>query len=355
MDLIDRFAKSLPTKERTILKDVKNYINWEADRGESKFEPRDSDDVIIRTYLLACRNKGVNRAVLNGIASSLERFYIWLKEDGLIVKNPFEQYDLKWPFPGGNNRWLKHEAFSGSSDEREVARLRALNTLAEAINLAPDVKTMLRLALETMLEVMTLKTAWVSLKSDSGLLGPVPGPPTLPGFTLAATHNLPPSLEYAKNYFLTRQPECNCQKLLRTGRLKQGINVVECSRLKDAAGAGEKNNGLLIHASIPIFYNSQAIGVMNFAAEEWRLLSASDLQFLTAGARQLGAALERARLYDQVRTQHARLEAELELARRVQVSLLPEQLPRIPGYSLAAFWQPAHGTSGDYYNVFKLP
>ena len=42
------------------------------------------------------------------------------------------------------------------------------------------------------------------------------------------------------------------------------------------------------------------------------------------------------------------------MARKMQVSLFPDVLPEIAGYSLAAFWQPAHETSGDYYNVFKL-
>jgi sigma-B regulation protein RsbU (phosphoserine phosphatase) len=60
-------------------------------------------------------------------------------------------------------------------------------------------------------------------------------------------------------------------------------------------------------------------------------------------------------LYDLIRIQHDRLEQELDLARKMQVSLFPDELPEISGYSLAAFWQPAHETSGDYYNVFKLP
>ncbi len=85
------------------------------------------------------------------------------------------------------------------------------------------------------------------------------------------------------------------------------------------------------------------------------MLSASDLQFLTAGAKQLGLALERAHRYDLIRDEHSRLEQELDMARKMQISLFPEELPEITGYSLAAFWQPAHETSGDYYNVFKLP
>jgi serine phosphatase RsbU (regulator of sigma subunit) len=202
---------------------------------------------------------------------------------------------------------------------------------------------------------MTLNTAWISLKTDNGILDRSTGEPPVHGFFLAAARNLPPSLEKSNRYFLTRPPECHCQQLLRTGQLKRGVNVVECSRLKDAQEGKGQNGGLLFHASVPITLNKQTIGVMNFASDDWQLLSASDLQFLTAGARQLGFALERAHLYDLIRIEHSRLEQELDMARKMQVSLFPDVLPEIAGYSLAAYWQPAHETSGDYYNVFKLP
>ena len=48
--------------------------------------------------------------------------------------------------------------------QREIARLQALNRLAESTNLAPDVHSMLDGTLETMLGAMTLNTAWISLQ-----------------------------------------------------------------------------------------------------------------------------------------------------------------------------------------------
>lgn len=355
MDIIEQFATSASPKEKRILQDVKDYIKWETHRGEFEFNPQASDDVAIRTYLLDCRIRGISRSNLDRIASSLEFFYGWLKTSGWIDDSPFGQFDLKRAFFDNKHILPKHDAFSGSPDEREIARLRALNRLAESTNQSPDVQSLLNGTLETMLGVMTLNTAWISLKADSGLLGQSMDPPPPHGYVLAAAHNLPPSLEKSDRYYLTRPPECHCQKLLQAGQLKRGVNVVECSRLQDAMERKENHNGLMFHASVPLKLGDQVIGVMNFAAEDWQLLSASDLQFLTAGAKQLGSALERAHLYDLIRTEHARFEQELDLARKMQVSLLPDELPEINGYSLAAFWQPAHETSGDYYNVFKLP
>ena len=355
MDLLEHFSASTSQKDRTVLQDVSDYVKWETNQGEYPFNPQASDDVAIRTYLLDCRIRGTNRLILYRIASSLEHFYSWLKSNGRINESPFEKFNLKRQFFGLKHIWPKHDAFQGLPDQREIARLRALNRLAESTNLAPDVHSLLDTTLETMLGVLTLRTAWIALKSDSGLLGPATKPPPEHGFVVAATRNLPPSLEKRDRYYLTRPPECHCQLLLRTGQLKRGVNVVECSRLHDAMEGKKVKGGLMIHASVPITLNKQTVGVMNFAADDWQLLSASDLQFLTAGAKQLGSALERAHLYDLIRVEHGRLEQELDMARQMQVSLFPDVLPEINGYSVAAFWQPAHETSGDYYNVFKLP
>lgn len=40
------------------------------------------------------------------------------------------------------------------------------------------------------------------------------------------------------------------------------------------------------------------------------------------------------------------------IARKVQISMLPKQLPEVPGLDLAAYSQPAYEASGDFYDVF---
>jgi sigma-B regulation protein RsbU (phosphoserine phosphatase) len=47
-------------------------------------------------------------------------------------------------------------------------------------------------------------------------------------------------------------------------------------------------------------------------------------------------------------------EQELERAREIQQSLLPREIPQIPGFEVAGAWQPASTVSGDYYDVLRL-
>jgi phosphoserine phosphatase RsbU/P len=47
-------------------------------------------------------------------------------------------------------------------------------------------------------------------------------------------------------------------------------------------------------------------------------------------------------------------EQELERAREIQSSLLPKEIPQVPGFEVAGAWQPAQTVSGDYYDVLRL-
>ena len=50
-----------------------------------------------------------------------------------------------------------------------------------------------------------------------------------------------------------------------------------------------------------------------------------------------------------------RLEHEIQLARQIQKTFLPEHLPEIAGWNLAATWITARQVGGDFYDVFELP
>jgi sigma-B regulation protein RsbU (phosphoserine phosphatase) len=54
---------------------------------------------------------------------------------------------------------------------------------------------------------------------------------------------------------------------------------------------------------------------------------------------------------------HSQIEAqeqELQRALDIQQSLLPKEIPQLPGFEVAAVWRPASTVSGDYFDVVKL-
>ena len=47
-------------------------------------------------------------------------------------------------------------------------------------------------------------------------------------------------------------------------------------------------------------------------------------------------------------------EQELERAREIQESLLPKDIPQLPGFEVATAWRPARMVGGDYFDVLRL-
>jgi sigma-B regulation protein RsbU (phosphoserine phosphatase) len=84
------------------------------------------------------------------------------------------------------------------------------------------------------------------------------------------------------------------------------------------------------------------------------VFTSSDLDLLGAIASVAAIAIENARLY-QISIKEARMEQELLTARQMQISLLPGEVPQIPGWDFAAFWKPAREVAGDFYDFIPLP
>ena len=70
-------------------------------------------------------------------------------------------------------------------------------------------------------------------------------------------------------------------------------------------------------------------------------------------ADQAAVALKRASLLD-AEIKKEKLEADLDIARRIQQSALPSELPELAGYDIAGLSEPADETGGDAYDVIDL-
>jgi len=68
----------------------------------------------------------------------------------------------------------------------------------------------------------------------------------------------------------------------------------------------------------------------------------------------VSASLARKRLHDNEQRYARSLEREMDIAREIQAGFLPEQLPLVAGWDMAACFLPARRVGGDFYDAFPL-
>jgi len=81
--------------------------------------------------------------------------------------------------------------------------------------------------------------------------------------------------------------------------------------------------------------------------------AAEDLELLSTLGDQAGTALSSSRLHEEA-LERRRLEEELVVAKRIQASLLPRDVPRREGLEIAALTRPCHEIGGDLFDFLDF-
>lgn len=106
--------------------------------------------------------------------------------------------------------------------------------------------------------------------------------------------------------------------------------------------------------AVPMVKQDSLIGVLLMGPKlSEKPFAQEDLDLLTTVAGQAGIAIENARLIKE-ELEKAKLENEMNVARRIQQSLLPARSPEIPGLDIAGISLPALSVGGDYFDYIKL-
>jgi serine phosphatase RsbU (regulator of sigma subunit) len=100
--------------------------------------------------------------------------------------------------------------------------------------------------------------------------------------------------------------------------------------------------------------HGKTIGVVQVINKKGGPFTARDERLLTAMAAQAAISIENARLYEQEMQQRL-LNQELETARGIQESFLPQVVPESAGWDIGAFWRPMREVAGDFYDFYALP
>ncbi|HKO97754.1 MAG TPA: GAF domain-containing SpoIIE family protein phosphatase [Pyrinomonadaceae bacterium] len=103
----------------------------------------------------------------------------------------------------------------------------------------------------------------------------------------------------------------------------------------------------------PIISNTEVIGVFDLESDQLNAYSDDDLQVLMLLASQVAIIIEKVMLHQQL-IEKKRLEGQLEVARQVQLELLPARDPELTGYDISAYNYPTEEVSGDYYDWVQI-
>jgi len=103
----------------------------------------------------------------------------------------------------------------------------------------------------------------------------------------------------------------------------------------------------------PIISNEEVIGVFDLESDELDAYSEDDLEVLMLLASQVAIIIDKVMLHEQL-IEKQRLETQLEVARQVQLELLPPRDPQLEGFDISAYNFPTEEVSGDYYDWVRV-
>lgn len=107
--------------------------------------------------------------------------------------------------------------------------------------------------------------------------------------------------------------------------------------------------------AVPIIRDNELLGILTLLHSKPGIFHQGTVDVMEVTAGQLGLALESAKLYSKLDEYSRALDAELEKGKQIQKEFLPQELPRLTGWDIAACFHPARQVAGDFYDGFVLP
>ncbi len=106
---------------------------------------------------------------------------------------------------------------------------------------------------------------------------------------------------------------------------------------------------------VPLLARGEAIGTIGMPAKNPNhVFTQNEIQLAETIASQIAAAVDNAQLHARTESALGVAERDLEIGRQIQSGFFPEKLPDVPGWEVAAHFQPARQVAGDFYDAFKI-
>ena len=139
-------------------------------------------------------------------------------------------------------------------------------------------------------------------------------------------------------------------------RERRIINVPDCYADPRFDPAVDRATGYRTRCmlTLPLVDHKDAlVGVMQVLNKTGGVFDSDDESLATALAAQCAVALQRVRMTEAV-IEGEKMRQALEMARVVQMSTLPSEMPAVPGYEVCGLFEPAELTGGDTYDLAAI-
>lgn len=133
----------------------------------------------------------------------------------------------------------------------------------------------------------------------------------------------------------------------RTGRPVLARDTLEDPRYLEAYP------GIRSEIAIPLILKHRVVGVMDLESEHVGAFNEDHVRTLSLIAPQIAAAIENARLYQELAERERDIQKDLEAAQKLQSIIFPSEAPKITGLDVGVKLKPARVVSGDLYDFFE--
>lgn len=142
------------------------------------------------------------------------------------------------------------------------------------------------------------------------------------------------------------------------GYLQMSGNVADVTSLRLESPALAKLREAGVKLVVPLVSQGELLGLISLGPRRSdQEYSSDDRRLLADLASRAAPSVRVAQLVrqQQIETrERERIESELRVARIIQETLLPKELPDLRGYSISAYWQPARAVGGDFYDFIQF-
>jgi len=230
----------------------------------------------------------------------------------------------------------EQEAAAREDDDalgRYADRLKLLNEVHRALGMSAELDELLELVLDGAFEHLGPEQAIILLVDEDGELLPAAARPPLDEDSSPISQTL-------------------VHEVVEKGQAAVAVDIASDDRFAGAQSIIASGARSLLAAPL---LDSEGCGVGMIALSSSlhkKIFSEEDLELLASLA---SVAALRIRNISLAKSAAERdwLEREVALARRVQESLLPKQLPELDGFEIDASNIPSRGVSGDFYQVME--